>query len=191
MLSEAPWPMRALLAVFEPRFRRRQERLFRVGGGLSRRDRSLVRLTRRVSAVHTAVLRRTNGRVGSRWLGGMEVITLTVRGRRSGRPHTVALMCLADGDDLVVAASQGGIDREPQWWLNLLADPRAEVARREHRYAVTAERVDPSERPRIWARLVSAYPGYERYQARVRREIAVVRLHRSEASGAISTLDPR
>lgn len=175
VLAEAPWPLRVLLAVFEPRFRRRQRRLFQPGG-LSRRDRARVGLMRRISTVHSAVLRGTGGRVGSRWVGGADVILVTVRGRRSGRPHTVTLMCLADGDDLLVAASQGGVDREPQWWLNLLADPRAEVTQRGRRFAVTAQRVAAAERPRLWARFVAVYPGFDRYQAQVRREIAVVRL---------------
>lgn len=46
------------------------------------------------------------------------------RGRASGRTCTKAVLHVRDGDDLVVAASGGGIDREPQWWLNLQADPR-------------------------------------------------------------------
>lgn len=175
VLAGAPWPLRVLLALFEPRFRRRQQRLFRTGG-LSRRDRARVELMRRITTMHRAVLRRTGGRVGGRWVGGSDVIMLTVRGRRSGQSHTVTLMCLADGDDLLVVASQGGVDREPQWWLNLLADPHAEVTLRGRRFAVTAERVAAAERPQLWARFVAVYPGFDRYQAQVRREIAVIRL---------------
>ncbi len=32
VLAGAPWPLRVLLALFEPRFHRRQQRLFRTGG---------------------------------------------------------------------------------------------------------------------------------------------------------------
>ena len=79
---------------------------------------------------------------------------LTVRGRSSGRLHTVPLMSLPDGDDLLVVASQGGVDREPQWWLNLLVDPHAEVERRGERFAVVAEKVGDDERQALWDRFV-------------------------------------
>ena len=51
-----------------------------------------------------------------------------------------------------MAASNGGIDAEPQWWLNLQADPRGEVeVRGEHR-AVTASVVDEADRARLGPR---------------------------------------
>jgi deazaflavin-dependent oxidoreductase (nitroreductase family) len=147
--------------------------------GLSRKDRRLVGVMRWVGRLHRAVLRVTRGRIGAGWFGGSDVVLLTVRGRTSGRLFTVPLMGLRDGDDLLVAASQGGVDREPQWWLNLLADPHAEVEVRRERFAVTAERVGDEERPALWARFVAAYAGFEDYQARVTRQIAVVRLRRA------------
>ena len=147
--------------------------------GLTGKDRRLVGVMRWMGRIHRAVLRLTRGRVGAGWFGGSDVVLLTVRGRTSGRLFTVPLMGLRDGDDLLVAASQGGVDREPQWWLNLLADPHAEVEVRRERFTVTAERVSDEERPELWARFVAAYAGFEDYQARVRRQIAVVRLRRA------------
>jgi deazaflavin-dependent oxidoreductase (nitroreductase family) len=124
------------------------------------------------------VLRATGGRVGSRWFGGSDVVLLTVRGRTSGKSFTVPLMSLPDGDDLLVVASQGGVDREPQWWLNLLADPNAQAQVRGKRFAVRAEKVADPERQELWERFVTAYAGFEDYQAKVTRQIAVVRLRR-------------
>jgi F420H(2)-dependent quinone reductase len=128
--------------------------------------------------VHVAVKRATGGRVARRWLGGSELVLLTTVGRRTGRPRTVTLMALRDGADFLVAASHGGVDREPPWWLNLIASPRAELEVRGERFPVTAEKVSDDERPALWARFVDAYAGFESYQARVRREIALVRLRR-------------
>jgi deazaflavin-dependent oxidoreductase (nitroreductase family) len=73
------------------------------------------------------------------------------------------------------------VDREPHWWLNLVADPRARVEFRGERFPVVAERVDGDERPAVWARFSRALGGdrFDGYQSRVRREIAVVRLRRS------------
>ncbi|MBC8093482.1 MAG: nitroreductase family deazaflavin-dependent oxidoreductase [Pseudonocardia sp.] len=178
MIAEGGALIRVLLALFEPRFRAREELLFGPAG-LSTKDRRTVRLMKVVAATHKAVLRASGNRVGRHWFGGSDVALLTVTGRRSGRRFTVPLMGLADGADVVVAASQGGVDREPQWWLNLQADPRAEVVFRRERFEVTAALVDDSERPRLWERFVAHYAGFEDYQAGVRRQIAVVRLRRT------------
>ena len=62
----------------------------------------------------------------ARFRGG-DVVLLTHRGRRSGRTFTTPLLHVRDGDDIVVTASNGGVDAEPQWWLNLQADPYGEV----------------------------------------------------------------
>ena len=145
---------------------------------LTRQDRRLVRIMRSFGRVHRWVVRRSRGRIGSRWFGGSDLVLLTVRGRSSGRLHTVPLMSLREGDDLLVVASQGGVDREPQWWLNLLADPHAQVERRGERFAVVAERVGDDERQALWDRFVATYDGFTDYQAKVRRETAVVRLRR-------------
>ncbi|MDF2979576.1 MAG: hypothetical protein K0S40_4304, partial [Actinomycetospora sp.] len=74
------------------------------------------------------------------------------------------------------AASQGGVDREPHWWLNLQADPRAEIGFRGRRIPVRAEEVGDDEHPALWARFVAASPRFVDYQAKVRRRIALVRL---------------
>ncbi len=145
---------------------------------LSSKDRRLVRTMRTFGRAHRWVVRRSGGRLGSRWFGGSDLVLLTVRGRSSGRLHTVPLMSLPEGDDLLVVASQGGVDREPQWWLNLLADPHAEVERRGERFTVVAEQAGDDERQALWDRFVAAYDGFNDYQAKVQRQIAVVRLRR-------------
>ncbi len=147
---------------------------------LSRADRAATALTRRVAAAHTALLRRTGSRVGNRFRGG-DVVLVTCRGRVSGRSRTVPLLYVRDGEDLVVAASNGGIDAEPQWWLDLCADPRGEVEVRGRRWAVTATEVADADRARLRAALVARFDGYDGYQAKVSRRIPRVRL--SPAAG--------
>lgn len=164
--------------VFARRFARAESRTFRHVLGappLTAGDRLLVRVSRTVAAAHTALFRATGGRAGNRFRGG-DVLLLTVTGRRSGRQFTTPLLYLRDGADLVVAASNGGIDAEPQWWRNLLADPRATVEVGDRSTAVTAEEVQDPERAVLWDRLAERLPAYDGYQAGVGRRIAVVRL---------------
>jgi deazaflavin-dependent oxidoreductase (nitroreductase family) len=181
LLADAPLPLRGILAVTERRFRARAAHLFATG--LSPADRRLVRLMKVITRVQVALVGATRGRWGHRWIAGTTAIALTATGRRSGQPRTVMLLALPDGDDLLVAASHGGVDREPPWWLNLQADPHAQVTLRGERVDVVAEPVGDHEHPALWARFVAAWPGFTDYQAKVHRRIALVRLRRAETGG--------
>ena len=133
------------------------------------------RTAQTLSTIHTLTYRLTGGRVGRRLVGN-DMLLLTTRGRRSGRPHTVPLLYLPDGDNLVVIASWGGRPQHPHWYANLEADPQATVQVLGRRWKVTAEPMAVEERNRWWPRIVDAYDGYAVYQARTDRPIPVVRL---------------
>ena len=132
-------------------------------------------LMRTASAFNTWVYRVSDGRFGARFAGA-PVCLLTTQGRKSGQRRTVPLLFLADGDDLVVVASQGGAPAHPGWYFNLVADLTAEVQLGGRRFAVTARTVGAEERATLWPRLVAIYPPYEAYQHRTPRSIPVVRL---------------
>jgi len=157
------------------RFERREARTFGPQSGLSSKDRALVKVSRVLGAVHARVLRASGWRVGARWMGG-DVLLLTHTGRRSGRSFTTPLLHVRDGDDLVVAASNGGIDREPQWWLNLQADAVGGVEVGGRSMPVVASPVGAADRDRLWAALMAKCGSYDGYQASVSRQIALVRL---------------
>ncbi len=53
----------------------------------------------------------------------MPTLLLTATGRRSGEPHTTALIFATDGEDHLVVASMGGAPDHPQWYRNLTANP--------------------------------------------------------------------
>jgi deazaflavin-dependent oxidoreductase (nitroreductase family) len=127
------------------------------------------------------VFRLTDGRVGSRWRIGaglrrpVPTLLLDHVGRKSGTPYTTPLLYLADGPDLVVVGSQGGLPRDPQWVANLRAHPDATVhLRRERGRPVRARVADGDERARLWPRLVELYADFATYQATTDRVIPVV-----------------
>jgi F420H(2)-dependent quinone reductase len=128
---------------------------------------------RRLSRIHAGLYRATGGRIGRRLVDN-DMLLLTTTGRRSGRPHTVPLLYLADGDRLVVIASWGGKPGHPHWYHNLVAEPRAVVQIRSRRFPVVARTAGAAERAAWWPRVVAAYDGYAGYQARTDREIPVV-----------------
>src|SRR5215211_4076498 len=86
-------------------------------------------LASRATRAHAWVLRRTRGRVGARNLIAprQRVLALTTVGRKSGEARSAPMGYLRDGDNVLVVASNAGLDRPPGWWLNLQADPDAEV----------------------------------------------------------------
>jgi deazaflavin-dependent oxidoreductase (nitroreductase family) len=113
--------------------------------------------------------------MGNTFRGG-QVLLLDHRGRRSGKGYTTPVAYARDGEDYVVAASNGGIDREPQWWQNLQAEPRTTIEVRGRRVEVEARLVDDADRARLWDALNDNLDTYDAYQASVSRRIAVIRL---------------
>jgi F420H(2)-dependent quinone reductase len=129
--------------------------------------------TKYLGALHRLLYRASGGRIGGR-LWDLPIVLLTTTGRQTGKQRTVPLCSFRDGEDVVVIASYGGLDQPPAWWLNLEANPRAELLTGRKRRAVTAHNAAPDERARLWAELTARAPGYLEYERRTNREIPVV-----------------
>lgn len=140
----------------------------------------LPKVFRVVGRAQVWVYRRTGGRVGGRWriAAGFRrpVPTLLLEhvGRKSGKAFTVPLLYLDRGEDLVVVASQGGLRDDPQWYLNLVAQPDVTVQVGRERRAVRARTAEGAEREVIWPELVALYADFDTYQAWTDRTIPVV-----------------
>jgi F420H(2)-dependent quinone reductase len=132
-----------------------------------------------VGALHGAVYRATGGRVGGR-IWGLSILLLTTTGRKTGRSRTTPLCFLPDGGSLVVVASNGGLPWFPAWWLNLRAEPRANVRVGRSSRAVIARPASPGERERLWAAITTIAPGYLEYERRAPREIPLAILQPAE-----------
>ena len=130
---------------------------------------------RRWSAVHAFLYRLTGGVLGRR-LAGNHMLLLTTTGHRSGRPHTVPLLYLSEGPNLVVIASYGGRPHHPTWYDNLICDPGVTIQIGSRTHPMRARVASPQERSLWWSRIVAAYDGYGEYQSRTDREIPVVLL---------------
>jgi len=147
-----------------------------------------VRFIKYMSKGQVAVFKATNGRVGSNWRVGagltkpVPTLLLDHVGRRSGKQFTTPLLYLRDGDDLVIVASQGGLPKDPQWYLNLLAHPDTNVRLRGEGVRPVSARVASSdERNALWPRLVDLYADFAKYDRWADRVIPVVVLERRAA----------
>jgi F420H(2)-dependent quinone reductase len=131
-------------------------------------------------AFHRVLFRMTGGRVGTGRAGtGLGTLFLTTIGRTSGQPRRTAIYYVEDDGRQVVVASNAGADRDPAWWRNLQADPRATVDLAGEQFAVRACRATSDEEALLWPRLVEAHPRFATYRAGTDREIAVVILERA------------
>jgi deazaflavin-dependent oxidoreductase (nitroreductase family) len=127
-----------------------------------------------MSRTHHAVLRMTGGQV-LRSVLGMTVVELHTVGRKSGQPRSTMLTApVVDGERVVLVASKGGDDRDPDWYRNLVANPDVEVTIDGQRRPLRARTASTEEKAELWPRIVSAYRGYASYQRRTKRDIPVV-----------------
>jgi len=128
--------------------------------------------------VHQAVYERSSGLIGHRVLG-LPTLLLRTTGRKSGKPRTIAIVYVRDGDRYIIVASNGGADRPPAWLLNLQAEPNVEVQiARDRRPAVaTVIGRDDPDFERLWRLADDHNRGrYDAYQRQTERPIPVVAL---------------
>ena len=133
--------------------------------------------------LHRRVYALTGGRVGAH-AAGLPILLLTTLGRRSGEPRTSALTYLPRGDACVVIASHLGEPRHPFWWLNLVAQPNAQVQVGSVVRSMRARQAEGAEREAIWDDLIARSPQYAQYRENTERRIPVVILEAREAANA-------
>ena len=122
--------------------------------------------------------RANNGKVGG-YFAGANMLLLHTVGARSGQPRTNPLVYVADGDRLVVIASKGGSDSNPDWYHNLLANPDVTVEVGTEKFQARATIVtEEPERSRLYAKMVEHRQGFAEYEQKTSRKIPAVVLER-------------
>ena len=123
---------------------------------------------------HRLVLKATGNRILAKPFG-MPLVELHTTGRKSGLPRSCYLTTpVHDSERVVLIASKGGDDRNPDWYRNLQANPDASLVIDGHRHAVHARTASAEEKAELWPKIVASYKGYEGYQKRTDRDIPVV-----------------
>jgi deazaflavin-dependent oxidoreductase (nitroreductase family) len=130
---------------------------------------------RYVPRLHRALMGLTGGWfVGS--FSGMPVVVLTTTGRKSGLKRSTTLTPpIVDDSQVVLVASKGGDNRNPEWFLNLQSNPDVEIAvKGQDPKAYRARVATAEEKAELWPQIVSVYKGYAGYQKRTSRDIPLV-----------------
>lgn len=128
----------------------------------------------RFAAAHTAIYRKTNGRIGHKAPALPTILLLDHVGARSGIARTTPLLYFRNGRAFVVVAAKGGYSRHPAWYHNLLAHPDTTVQVRSQKLTVHARVADAQELDRLWPVALGVYPTYRSYRERTEREIPFV-----------------
>jgi F420H(2)-dependent quinone reductase len=122
--------------------------------------------------LNVPIYRLSRGRIFGN-VGTAPVLLLTSTGRRSGQKRTAPVVFLADGERYVVIGSNAGNVRTPAWSYNLQANPDAEIELRGAHKLVRARVTEGDERAELWRKVNEMYEGFDDYDAKTPRDIAV------------------
>jgi deazaflavin-dependent oxidoreductase (nitroreductase family) len=122
-----------------------------------------------------AEFRANHGRVGG-FFEGATLLILHTKGRKSGKPQTVVLNHLQDGDRFVVYGTKGGAPTDPDWVANVLADPNPSIETGAETIPVRAIEVTGPERDELYAEQVDRRPVFGTYPGKTSRTIPVIAL---------------
>lgn len=107
------------------------------------------------------------------------LILLTTVGRKSGLERTTPMMFDRDGDRVLVMASNAGAQAHPDWYLNLVANPRVTVEVGDEKYNAIARPTKGEERDRLWTAIKDRYTFFADHEVKAQREIPVVALEKA------------
>lgn len=115
----------------------------------------------------------TNGADGH-MMNGYPCLVLTTTGKKTGEPRQAAVIYGTDGDNHIIIGSKGGSDTPPAWFVNLLANPRAQIQVLDRQLDVQMRIAEGAERERLWQQMVKIFPPYADYQQKTDRVLPVV-----------------
>jgi deazaflavin-dependent oxidoreductase (nitroreductase family) len=104
----------------------------------------------------------------------LPALLLTTTGRKSGKERETPLNYWRDGENVVVVASNGGLNNDPAWLLNLRSNPVATIELEGRRLRVRAEEAVPEDRATLWKRITREAPQYAGYAKLRQTEIPVI-----------------
>jgi deazaflavin-dependent oxidoreductase (nitroreductase family) len=117
--------------------------------------------------------RANGGKVGGPFEGAPLLLLHTV-GARTGQARVNPVMYRKVGDSYAVFASKAGAPTNPDWYHNLVANPRVSAEIGTQTLPLVARVAKGEERDQIWTAHKAANPGFAEYETRTTRQIPVV-----------------
>ena len=108
--------------------------------------------------------RANGGKVGGPFEGA-PMLLLHHRGAKTGTERVNPLMYQDLGDGSVaIFASKGGAPTNPDWYYNLVANPKTQIEIGTETRDVVARVAGDEDRERIWTAQKQAYPNFAEYE---------------------------
>lgn len=136
---------------------------------ISTRDPEMIRMA---GAGHAKAYEAAGGKGLDQTQGG-PVLVLTMRGRKSGNEISTCLNYAEADGGYIVVGSFAGFASDPNWALNLEADPHATVTIHEQSRSVVALKVTGEERAALWPLIAAKFPLWGHFQSHCSREFPV------------------
>lgn len=144
------------------------------------------KLLKFITQTHVDLYEKTNGMLGSvvfqlgekgtGLIRPFSVLLLTTRGRKSGLERKVTLPFFQYDDRIYLIASNAASEKNPDWYVNLVANPEVRVQIGALRLRARARALEGEEYVQIWKRHTDLWPRWKLYQQQTSRRIPVVEL---------------
>jgi deazaflavin-dependent oxidoreductase (nitroreductase family) len=118
-----------------------------------------------VRLIDMPISRMTKGRFipSANW-NVMPIIYLTTIGAKSGIPRSIPVLCIPDGDNLILVGSNWGNPKNPGWAYNLRVHSQTQVRKGKREISYSARELHGGERAAYWQKAVKFYPPYVSYE---------------------------
>ncbi len=120
--------------------------------------------------INVIVYTLSGGRLMNK-LGNDPIVLVKMTGAKSGKPRTIPLMYVPNGESFILVASQGGAPKNPVWYYNLVAHPDITIVHGGKRHPLTARIVEGEEKAALWPVCDAHYADYALYRKRTTRDI--------------------
>ena len=117
--------------------------------------------------------RANGGKVGGQF-DGAPLLLLHTTGARTGQERVNPVMYQKVDGGYAVFASKGGAPHNPDWYYNVLANPRVTAEIGTGKAELVAREAKGGERDRIWDAQKAAWPGFADYERKTTRQIPVI-----------------
>jgi deazaflavin-dependent oxidoreductase (nitroreductase family) len=125
-----------------------------------------------------AEFRANEGRVGGPFEGAPMLLLHSI-GARSGQERLSPLVYQPVGENFAIFASKGGAPKNPDWYHNLVANPKVSIEVGTETLQVVARVATGEEREKIWSKQKAERPNFAEYEEKTTREIPVILLERA------------
>lgn len=121
--------------------------------------------------------RANGGKVGG-FFKNATLLLLHTTGAKSGLERVNPVMCLPDGDKIIIIAAKAGAPTHPDWYYNLRAQPEVTVELGPEHFKALATITEEPERTELYNKVAAKYENFLEYEQKTTRVIPVITLTR-------------